>query len=276
MNYIRLARNTGASIGLANALLTGCNYETKENTSGTYAAQSLSNLPVVQKEFLAKAGPEAASIEKIARESGASMPADAILAHAALESDWGTSLRARANNNYFGITCSTPSPTCSKGETHNFRHYESMAASFDDYRKLIMSNHKYRFVAVANNAQDYFEAVGKSNYAEESDMTMRLANRYNAAPFAAVAQAYRDPSYRTSKAPLTATVKTPTKTEYVRARPQIAPVTAQVRHETAEEIQPQPAPLEPSRYNPTEAQSKVRKTGLSFVLAEIEAGWRLR
>lgn len=98
-----------------------------------------------------------------------------ILAQASIESAWGTSLLARLNNNFFGVTSYGKPNKYWTGEKRtstvsglSFRSYKSVEAGFSDFARLITSYYK-EAAAVSNNVSAYAQKIAYSPYINEKN-----------------------------------------------------------------------------------------------------------
>jgi len=100
----------------------------------------------------------------------------AVLAHAALESGYGTSYQARHNNAYFGVTSGNkPANQYWDGGTYTspvsgltFRVYDSALDSFMDAAQLI-SSHYLKSPLIGGDAVAYFTTIANSKYISEAN-----------------------------------------------------------------------------------------------------------
>lgn len=128
--------------------------------------------------------------ERAARELG--VPAEAIMAQAALETGWGKSVPAHADGrssfNFFGIKA-TPSWDGARLEktTHEhlggrmqkvsaeFRSYESEAAAFDDYVSFLKSNPRYaEALRQGDDLGGFVQGLQKAGYATDPAYAAKL------------------------------------------------------------------------------------------------------
>lgn len=98
-----------------------------------------------------------------------------ILAQAAIESGWGTSLLATQNNNFFGITAYgspnkywTGEKRTSKTSGLSFRSYKSAEDCFCDFARIIASYYRDA-AAVSNNVSAYAQKIAYSPYINEKN-----------------------------------------------------------------------------------------------------------
>ena len=109
-----------------------------------------------------------------------------IIAQAALETGWGTSVKG---NNLFGIT-SLGKQDGLMVQTHevvdgerikvrdSFRQYDNYDDSIADYGSFLQQNKRYQPMLQATTLQEQVEALGKSGYAtdpEYADKVMAIA-----------------------------------------------------------------------------------------------------
>lgn len=106
-----------------------------------------------------------------------------ILAQASIESGWGTSLLATANNNFFGITAYgkpnkywTGEKRVSKKSGLPFRSYKSVEDGFSDFARIITSHYK-EAAKVSNNINAYAEKIAYSPYINEKNGDNRVKYR---------------------------------------------------------------------------------------------------
>ncbi len=100
----------------------------------------------------------------------------ALLAHAALESGYGTSYQARHKNAYFGVTAGNkPANKYWGGTTYTspvshltFRVYDSSLDSFLDAAQLI-SSHYLKSPLIGGDAVAYFTTIANSKYISEAN-----------------------------------------------------------------------------------------------------------
>lgn len=98
-----------------------------------------------------------------------------ILAQASIESGWGTSLLARDNNNFFGVTAYgnankywTGEKRVSNSSGLPFRSYKSVEAGFSDFARIITSYYKDA-ASVSNNINAYAQKIAYSPYINEKN-----------------------------------------------------------------------------------------------------------
>ena len=142
-------------------------------------------------EFVKKFGPLAEQIEK-----DYDLPADGILAHAALETGWGKHiLKGRdyesgeeiETNNIFNIkTGSTWQGRAAVKKAweiegvervdrvSTFRVYRNHLDSFEDYAKLLTGLDRYKNVRTAQNAEQYGKALYKCGYMTDPDAPEKI------------------------------------------------------------------------------------------------------
>lgn len=106
-----------------------------------------------------------------------------ILAQASIESGWGSSLLARTNNNFFGITAyGKPnaywdgSKRISKTSGLPFRSYKSVEDGFSDFARIITTHYKAA-ASVSNNITAYAEKIAYSPYINEKNGDNRVKYR---------------------------------------------------------------------------------------------------
>ncbi|MGZ3999398.1 MAG: glucosaminidase domain-containing protein [Mucilaginibacter sp.] len=102
-----------------------------------------------------------------------------ILAQAAIESGWGTSLLSRENHNFFGITAYGPvnkywhgAKRVSTSSGLPFRSYDSVDDCFRDFANLITSHYKAAAQSATGNGQDvtaYANLISASPYINEKN-----------------------------------------------------------------------------------------------------------
>lgn len=106
-----------------------------------------------------------------------------ILAQAAVESAWGTSLLARQNNNFFGVTAYgkpnkywTGEKRVSTSSGLPFRSYRSVEDGFSDFARLITSYYK-EAAKVTNDITAYATKISASPYINEKNGDNRTKYR---------------------------------------------------------------------------------------------------
>jgi len=119
-----------------------------------------------------------------------------ILAQSALETGWGKKVHAtengessyslfgiKANNGWQGKTVSFNTLEFTNGsmnrETANFRAYDSLSASYQDYVSFLKNNPRYSNVLKAESSADFSKALQQSGYAtdpEYADKIERIRN----------------------------------------------------------------------------------------------------
>ena len=132
-------------------------------------------------EFVEKMMPIA---KKVAEKFG--LDPVAMVAQAALETGWGKSLIGSANN-LFGIKASSSSKSRVNAETSefiggkmirvsaDFRSYDSVESSMEDYARLITGNKRYsKAAASAFDRDTYFEELQKAGYATDPHYAEKL------------------------------------------------------------------------------------------------------
>lgn len=98
-----------------------------------------------------------------------------ILAQASIESGWGTSLLAKMNNNFFGVTAfGKPNQywngefRVSKASGLKFRSYKTVEDGFSDFARIITSYYK-EAAKVSNNVAAYAKKIAYSPYISEKN-----------------------------------------------------------------------------------------------------------
>jgi len=147
----------------------------KVSGSGSGAAK----LSGSKADFVARIRPAA---EAAAAKLG--VPADALVAQAALETGWGKSV---AGNNLFGIkahgwsgkSVNTGTQESINGKMvsikDNFRAYDSYEESFNDYANLIGTNPRYaKALQSGGDPQAYFQALKDGKYATDDNYVGKL------------------------------------------------------------------------------------------------------
>lgn len=143
--------------------------------------------PTDPQNFVERIRPHA---ERAARELG--VPAEAILAQAALETGWGKSVPAHADGrssfNFFGIKA-TPSWDGGRLEktTHEhlggrmqkvaaeFRSYASEAEAFDDYVSFLKTNPRYaEALRQGDDTAGFVQGLQKAGYATDPQYAAKL------------------------------------------------------------------------------------------------------
>lgn len=127
--------------------------------------------------------------QRVAQSSG--IPAELIVAQAALETDWGrrqiTTASGADSHNLFGIkagsqwrgaTTAVLTTEYDQGQAHKqteqFRAYGSVDAAFADYARLIGSNSNYAGVMSARNPLDAARALQQGGYATDPHYADKL------------------------------------------------------------------------------------------------------
>ena len=118
------------------------------------------------KAFVEKYGPLA---EKVAKEKN--VPVDAVLGQWGLETGWGKSIIPGTNNlgNIKDFSGAGPKAKDNMtGSVDSYRAYDTPDAFGEDFKKLL---DKKRFAGAqgTSNARDYFSALKKGGYAEDSN-----------------------------------------------------------------------------------------------------------
>lgn len=98
-----------------------------------------------------------------------------ILAQASIESAWGTSLLAKMNNNFFGVTAfGKPNQywngefRVSKASGLKFRSYKTVEDGFSDFARIITSYYK-EAAKVSGNVAEYAKKIAQSPYISEKN-----------------------------------------------------------------------------------------------------------
>lgn len=98
-----------------------------------------------------------------------------ILAQASIESGWGTSLLAKMNNNFFGVTAfGKPNQywngdyRVSKVSGLKFRSYKTVEDGFSDFARIITSYYK-EAARASRNVADYARKIAQSPYISEKN-----------------------------------------------------------------------------------------------------------
>jgi len=106
-----------------------------------------------------------------------------IMAQASVESAWGTSLLARQNNNFFGVTAYgkpnqywTGEKRVSTSSGLPFRSYKTVEAGFSDFARLITSYYK-EAAKVSNDVKAYAQKIAYSPYINEKNGDNRVKYR---------------------------------------------------------------------------------------------------
>lgn len=143
--------------------------------------------------FIEKIRPHA---ERAARELG--VPAEAIIAQAALETGWGRHLPQNADggssHNYFGIkahrgwdgaTVATTTHEHLGGRMQKvsaeFRSYDSPTAAFADYVAFLKSNPRYVEALKADDTAGFAQGLQKAGYATDPQYAAKLLSIANRA-----------------------------------------------------------------------------------------------
>lgn len=146
--------------------------------------------------------------EKAARELG--VPARAIMAQAALETGWGSHVARDAQGrgyNLFGIKASAGwsgdriSSSTSEfrdgamvGETADFRAYDSLASSFDDYVQFLKRNPRYAEALKAEGVDGFASGLQKAGYATDPAYAAKLLKVANSANMSDALNASANPA----------------------------------------------------------------------------------
>jgi peptidoglycan hydrolase FlgJ len=103
-----------------------------------------------------------------------------ILAQASVESGWGTSLLAKLNNNFFGVTAfGKPNQywngefRVSKASGLKFRSYKTVEDGFSDFARIITSYYK-EAAKVSHNVNEYAQKIAYSPYISEKNGDNRV------------------------------------------------------------------------------------------------------
>lgn len=106
-----------------------------------------------------------------------------ILAQASIESGWGTSLLARQNNNFFGVTAFGKPNIYWTGEKRQstssklwFRSYKTVEDGFSDFARLITSYYKDA-AKVSGDITAYATKIASSPYISEKNGDNRAKYR---------------------------------------------------------------------------------------------------
>lgn len=140
---------------------------------------------VMPSSFIDEIRPHA---ERAARELG--VPAEAILAQAALETGWGKSVPKNADgsssHNYFGIKAHGWEGATVEKTTREFmggrlqkmsaefRSYDSPAAAFKDYVHFLKSNPRYVEALKAEDSSGFAQGLQKAGYATDPQYAAKL------------------------------------------------------------------------------------------------------
>lgn len=151
-------------------------------------------------DFVAKLLPHALEAEK-----ATGIPAKFMLGQAALETGWGKhvigSANGRSSHNLFGIKADKhwtgPVVTALTTEYvngvprkvyQNFRAYDSYAASFKDYAKMLSGNPRYAsVVASSQDAAGFAQGLQSAGYATDPHYSDKLMHMFAQHPLNAVA-----------------------------------------------------------------------------------------
>ena len=121
--------------------------------------------------------------------------AEALLAQSALETGWGKKITSRQDVNSLNLfniktgsrwsgdsvnvsTLEVRNGTAVR-ETANFRVYESLQQSFDDYVALISNSPRYQKAVHCGDAQDYVKELGRAGYATDPEYSQKIINIMN-------------------------------------------------------------------------------------------------
>lgn len=181
-------RDISAFLEKQSELNTGTNLQAQENLiQGNYAISPSMNTTELVKAFQkvnSKKSKELffESIYPIAQKAGQenTIFTSLIMAHAALESNYGVSELAYKYNNYFGIKASKdqkkinlPTKEIENGQevTKNadFRYFDSMQESFLTYAQLL-SKPQFKDVANADNSINAAKNLYKDHYATDPQL----------------------------------------------------------------------------------------------------------
>ncbi len=142
-----------------------------------------------KEDFIRSMRPHA---ERAARKLG--VDPDVLVAQAALETGWGSSVPCNSSGecsfNLFGIkagsqwsgqTASVPTIEFEEGvavrKAQRFRAYDSVAASFDDYAKLIGNSNRYQAaLGTQDNAAQFAQALQDGGYATDPNYANKIAS----------------------------------------------------------------------------------------------------
>ncbi|HEU4602417.1 MAG TPA: flagellar assembly peptidoglycan hydrolase FlgJ [Steroidobacteraceae bacterium] len=142
-----------------------------------------------KEDFIRSMRPHA---ERAARKLG--VDPDVLVAQAALETGWGSSVPCNSSGecsfNLFGIkagsqwsgqTASVPTIEFEEGvavrKSQRFRAYDSVAASFDDYAKLIGNSNRYQAaLGTQDNAAQFAQALQDGGYATDPNYANKIAS----------------------------------------------------------------------------------------------------
>lgn len=128
------------------------------------------------------------------------VPAEGILAQAALETGWGRHVMqqpdGRSSNNLFGIKAdarwsgeqvSKPTLEFRDGvmqqERAAFRAYGSLAEGFDDYARFLQQQPRYREALQADSAEGFAAALQQAGYATDPDYARKINAIMNRSDF---------------------------------------------------------------------------------------------
>ena len=144
-----------------------------------YAPRSEGSLPATAQDFIARVAPQA---EEASRATG--IPANFLIAQAALETGWGRSepraADGRPSYNLFGVKAgrswsgqAVEAATTEyvdgvpQRQTERFRAYGSYAESFRDYANLLRTNPRYAGVLGNRDAAAFATGLQRAGYASD-------------------------------------------------------------------------------------------------------------
>jgi peptidoglycan hydrolase FlgJ len=153
--------------------------------------QPSSHVPMAasKEDFIRSMRPHA---ERAARELG--VDPDVLVAQAALETGWGSAVPCtsagdcsfnlfgvKAGSQWSGQTASVPTVEFEDGvavrKSQKFRAYDSAAASFDDYAKLIRSSGRYQAaLGTQDDTAQFAQALQRGGYATDPQYANKIAS----------------------------------------------------------------------------------------------------
>ncbi len=159
---------------------------TRKAVSAYAASGTAANLSPSASEFLQQVWPHAV---EASRSTG--IPAEFMVAQAALETGWGKSMPRRADGqpsyNLFGIKAGSSwtgatvaantteyQDGVAQQQVERFRAYGSYAESFQDYARLMNNNPRYAGVLAATDARSFAQAMQRAGYATDPEYADKI------------------------------------------------------------------------------------------------------
>lgn len=168
--------------------------QTNANTTQASASELGASAPMAESpdEFVARIRqPAQAAAEKLG------VPAEALVAQAVLETGWGQKVihdaQGRSSHNLFNIKADSRwsgesvrvqtleyRQGLAQREQADFRRYDSLEESFNDYVEFLQSSPRYReALASGDDAGAYLEELQKAGYATDPDYAQKLKRLLN-------------------------------------------------------------------------------------------------